>query len=74
VRCYENRASVEIARDELARALEPEMSASIEAQVRAAGFAQVAIDPKGYRQGSLNEALRDRRRGEDAHETGRMPG
>ena len=48
---------MEIALDELARALEPEMSASVVAAIQAAGFLRVEIDSKGYRQGSLNEVL-----------------
>jgi len=57
VRCYENLAKVEIALDELARALEPAISDSIVTAIQGAGFLRVEIDPKGYRQGSLNEAL-----------------
>jgi len=57
VRYRDDLASVEIASDELSRALQPEVSAAIIAAVQAAGFADVTIDPKGYRQGSLNEAL-----------------
>jgi pyridinium-3,5-biscarboxylic acid mononucleotide sulfurtransferase len=57
VRLHDNLASVEIDRNELPRAFEPEVSAAIIAAVQAAGFANVTLDPKGYRQGSLNEAL-----------------
>src|SRR5260221_14466299 len=57
VRYRNDLASVEIAPDELGRALQREVSAAIIAAVQAAGFIDVAIDPKGYRQGSLNEAL-----------------
>ncbi len=39
------------------RAMSPEMAASISASLKAAGFAYVALDLEGYRQGSLNEAL-----------------
>jgi pyridinium-3,5-biscarboxylic acid mononucleotide sulfurtransferase len=57
VRAHGEMARVEIDRDELARALEAEMAGRIGVRVRAAGFARVEIDPKGYRQGSLNEVL-----------------
>jgi len=57
VRHFEQLAKLEFAKDEMARAFEPEIAASIAAGVRAAGYAQVEIDPRGYRQGSLNEPL-----------------
>lgn len=34
------------------------MEESIAEHVQTAGFAHVAIDPQGYRQGSLNAALK----------------
>jgi uncharacterized protein len=52
-------ARVEIAREELDRALEPAMAKAIASRVSGCGFAEVSIDPRGYRQGSLNEALRN---------------
>lgn len=58
VRYYGELARVEIAPDELARALEPETTRRIQEQVRRAGFASVQVDPEGYRQGSLNATLR----------------
>ena len=57
VRHHDDMARVEIGRDELARALEPEMSEAIDRAVRVAGYQRVTIDPKGYRSGSLNEGL-----------------
>jgi uncharacterized protein len=57
VRAHGELARIEIDRNELARALALEMADRIAACVRAAGFARVEIDPKGYRQGSLNEVL-----------------
>jgi len=51
-------ARIEVGRDELARANEPEMTAAIARGVRAIGYAEVTIDPRGYRLGSLNDALR----------------
>ena len=57
VRLHDTLARVEIARDELPRALTPEMTASIAERLKAAGFAYVTLDLQGYRQGSLNESL-----------------
>lgn len=57
VRLHEKLARVEIAPDELPRAMSPSMAASIAARLKAAGFAYVALDLEGYRQGSLNESL-----------------
>lgn len=53
----ETSASVEIAPAEMARLAEPDLSVLVLECVRAAGYAQVAVDPRGYRQGRLNEAL-----------------
>lgn len=50
-------ARVEIGPSELARALESGMAPRIEQAVRAAGYAAVTIDPRGYRTGSLNEGV-----------------
>jgi uncharacterized protein len=58
VRHHGTLARVEIGRDELARALEPDAAAGIERALRDVGYEDVTIDPNGYRQGSLNEALR----------------
>jgi len=57
VRLHENLARVEIAPEEMPRALSVEMSAAIARALKAAGFSYVALDLEGYRQGSLNEAL-----------------
>lgn len=51
-------ARLEIGRDEMARALDPEMRDSIVAALRALGYRHVTIDLQGYRSGSLNEGLR----------------
>jgi uncharacterized protein len=58
VRLHDQLARVEIAPDEMPRALSPEMAATIARQLKAAGFACVSLDLEGYRQGSLNEALK----------------
>jgi uncharacterized protein len=60
VRLHDKLARVEIAPDEMPRALAPEMAALIARHLKQAGFAYVALDLEGYRQGSLNEVLRPR--------------
>jgi uncharacterized protein len=57
VRLHEKLARVEIAPEEMPRAMSGEMAASIAARLKAAGFTYVALDLEGYRQGSLNEGL-----------------
>ena len=57
VRLHDKLARVEIAPEEMIRAMSPEMAASISARLKAAGFTFVALDLEGYRQGSLNESL-----------------
>src|ERR1700722_1536287 len=60
VRLHDNDklARIEIAPEEMPRAFTPEMSAEISARLKAVGFAYIALDLEGYRQGSLNEALK----------------
>ena len=57
VRLHDKLARVELAQDELQRGLEPKMAAAMARALKAAGFAYVALDLEGYRQGSLNETL-----------------
>ncbi|HWZ54317.1 MAG TPA: ATP-dependent sacrificial sulfur transferase LarE [Candidatus Acidoferrales bacterium] len=57
VRAHGELARIEIAPDELARGLQPEMMEKIAQGVKAAGFAFVTLDLEGYRQGSLNSLL-----------------
>jgi uncharacterized protein len=57
VRLHDKLGRVEVAPDELPRALKPEMVSAIAAALKAAGFAYVTLDLEGYRQGSLNETL-----------------
>ncbi|HEY1913771.1 MAG TPA: ATP-dependent sacrificial sulfur transferase LarE [Vicinamibacterales bacterium] len=57
VRHHDDVARVEIARAEMARALEPELSAAIVRELKAAGYKYVTLDLQGYRMGSLNEGL-----------------
>ena len=58
VRHHEALARLEIARDEMPRALEPAIGERLVAGVKAAGYQYVSLDLQGYRLGSLNEALR----------------
>jgi uncharacterized protein len=58
VRHHDDVARVEIARAEMARALEPELSDAIVREIKAAGYKYVTLDLQGYRMGSLNEGLR----------------
>ena len=57
VRLHEKLARVEIAPEEMPRAMSPEMASSIASRLKTAGFRYVALDLEGYRQGSFNETL-----------------
>jgi uncharacterized protein len=57
VRHHGDVARIEIAREEMARLLDPEIARAIDVKVRALGFRYVAVDLRGYRLGSLNEGL-----------------
>lgn len=58
VRHHDSLARLELGRDEVARALEPAMAEVIDRALRAIGYEHVTVDLRGYRMGSLNEALR----------------
>ena len=60
VRLHDKLARIEIAPDELPLAMTPEMATTISRRFKEAGFLYVALDLEGYRQGSLNAALRVR--------------
>jgi uncharacterized protein len=57
VRHHGEVARVEIAREELARALDVAVMEAMTAAVKAAGFRYAALDMQGYRTGSMNEVL-----------------
>ena len=57
VRHHGEVARVELGREEMARAVEPDVAAAIDRALRALGFRYVTLDLKGYRLGSLNEGL-----------------
>ncbi|MEP6991525.1 MAG: ATP-dependent sacrificial sulfur transferase LarE [bacterium] len=54
VRYHDDLARVELSRDVLADWLVPDRLAELRVAVRAAGFARVALDLRGFRSGSLN--------------------
>jgi pyridinium-3,5-biscarboxylic acid mononucleotide sulfurtransferase len=58
VRHHDAAARVEVGTDELERALRPDVTAAIHRELRALGYEHVTVDPRGYRLGSLNDALR----------------
>jgi pyridinium-3,5-biscarboxylic acid mononucleotide sulfurtransferase len=58
VRLHDKLGRVEVAPDELSRALNADMAAAISSALKEAGFTYVTLDLEGYRQGSLNETLR----------------
>jgi pyridinium-3,5-biscarboxylic acid mononucleotide sulfurtransferase len=58
VRHHDTIARLEIGRDEMGRALEPDVADAIVRELRAIGYEHVTIDLRGYRSGSLNDALR----------------
>jgi pyridinium-3,5-biscarboxylic acid mononucleotide sulfurtransferase len=57
VRHHDDLARVEIAREEMARALDADVAAAIVRELKAAGYRHVCLDLQGYRTGSLNEGL-----------------
>ncbi len=57
VRHHDDLARIEIGRDELPRALDPETNAAIGRELKAIGYRYVTLDLQGYRTGSLNEGL-----------------
>ncbi len=58
VRHHDTIARLELGRDEIARALQPDTAEMIDRELRAIGYAHVTVDLRGYRLGSLNDALR----------------
>jgi uncharacterized protein len=58
VRFHGELVRIEIARDEMEKALSPEMARAFSAIFKQLGFLYVTLDLEGYRQGSMNEALK----------------
>jgi len=63
VRFHGEIVRIEIAPEELPRALDVEMARRFTAIFRSLGFRYITLDLEGYRQGSLNEVLSERARG-----------
>jgi pyridinium-3,5-biscarboxylic acid mononucleotide sulfurtransferase len=57
VRHHDELARIEIARDDMPRALEPDTNRAIVRELKALGYRYVSLDLQGYRTGSLNEGL-----------------
>ena len=57
VRHHDDLARIEVGRDELPRALDPDVSTAIVDALKDIGYRYVTIDLQGYRTGSLNEGL-----------------
>jgi uncharacterized protein len=57
VRHYGDRGRVELAADELPRALTPEGEAEVVAALTSAGYSTVEIDEQPFRSGSLNASF-----------------
>jgi len=58
VRHHDTIARLEFGPEEMAHAIDPEIAATIDRELRQLGYAHVTLDLRGYRLGSLNEALR----------------
>ncbi len=58
VRHHGDVARIEISADEMALALNLEMSKKISNSIKPLGFKYVALDLEGYRTGSLNDVLK----------------
>jgi uncharacterized protein len=57
VRHHDQLARIEVAREEMPRALDGGISAAIVRELKAAGYRYVSLDLQGYRTGSLNEGI-----------------
>jgi len=57
VRHHDDLARIEIARAEMARALEPEIASALVRELKSIGYRYVSLDLQGYRTGSLNEGV-----------------
>jgi uncharacterized protein len=58
VRHHDDVARIEVAEEDLPRALDREMARRMAVALKPLGFKYVALDLEGYRTGSLNEALK----------------
>ena len=58
VRCHGNLARVEIAPEEMSKALDINVMKDINEGLKEAGFTYVTLDMQGYRTGSMKETLK----------------
>jgi uncharacterized protein len=58
VRFHGDLVRLEIAPEEMPKALTPEMAREFTSIFKALGFHYVTLDLQGYRQGAMNEALK----------------
>lgn len=58
VRAHGDLGRIEVAPEELPRALQLDLARAIAIRLRQAGFTYITLDLEGYRQGSLNAALK----------------
>lgn len=61
VRCHGNIARIEVAPEDIRRLIDDKGSGNIVKKLNALGFKYVTADLKGYRAGSMNEALKEKR-------------
>ena len=61
VRVHDELVRLEIAAEEMTRALQPEMYEKLAAKFRNLGFRYVTIDLHGFRSGALNEVLESKK-------------
>ena len=57
VRHHNNLARIEVPLEEIVRITEPETRARIDACLHELGYTYVTVDLRGFRSGSLNEAI-----------------
>jgi len=57
VRHHGDLARLEVGREEMVRAVDPQVAAVIVRELKGAGYRYVSLDLQGYRTGSLNEGL-----------------
>ncbi len=60
VRHHDRIARIEVDAEDLPRLVPPEIRDAIDRELRDLGYLYVTVDLRGYRTGSLNEALRQR--------------
>jgi uncharacterized protein len=58
VRFHGELVRIEISREEMTKALTPEIAAAFTAIFKPLGFHYVTLDLEGYRQGAMNEVLK----------------